>query len=908
MAGPGSARPGHLRPDQLDLEGRLFDIKIFRFNPTEDVSLLEQYFRKNVVNYRDSGGAYLETVEHNWTRVLKDFPEARRLSLMRKWLDGLEKDHADLVPRLDAARLFLSWLHHAEGSDPVREADADALRREARKALEGLEVSPWTQLTAGLIVDLVGPGDPPAEDAEALPTAIDLWERSSEAAGNEDAHLHFVLGDLLTNVLDPKIVPVYCKKIATEYEKALLISPSDKQLYAAVAGRYHEIYESLSSQDASLPFWFEELVFKRLIAVEPTNARAHNNLSFLYSQYGVNLKEALKEAQIANQLMPGEPNLMDTLGWAYYKLGNAEKAVEVLSRALQIDDGLADLHFHLATVLYDLENFEQAVEHFRATVALDPENAFAFNNLAYLFSERGSNLKEGLELVERALELDPENSAFLDTKGWLFYRLGRYDEADAFVSKAIALQPEVGELHLHAGQIALARGRYLAATDHFEKSLTYDPQNQELARTLARIYALDGLRQGLTRFARIRRVQREKENFEVFYRAMAEVYQTDRLYDEAIEALTRYRDLPDGEPPGVGDGAAHTPQGPPEVTPRGPVDADFDSAIRSLPASTDMVVTVEHPGLVGLLDLIIQAVRLPFPLAPFRDQIASHLPHRIAVGFDADGQGSSDGPSNVALLQFSPEEVAAMAARLQEAGDTKLTVPGMRRQVALRSGSYKGRLLGTVGVPGLVIHYAVLDGAIALSRRKSALVGLLDQPRSASPPLTEQAGFKDFVPRLADGTHAVLVADIPALLAGGAGGELGDDERSYLQRLALVCSQYTLDLTQDALTEVSMLYAAEGKDLAGTSLDAERFARKSVGRFPASEMLEIETRFGEVEGRIEGRLVLRGVKAWAQQLLERLGQADVGLPDLDIGDGEDEDGEEEDEIDPEEGEDDEGSK
>lgn len=873
MLGWASLVQAALRPDDLNLEARLFGIKLLRFNPTDKLDLLEQYFRKNIANYRELVGAFFETVAHNHSKVLRDFRPERRKALLRNWMNDLEKDHPDLSPRLDAARLFLSWRHLADQREALSEEAAEELRKEAREALDGLDVSGWTFLVAGLVVDLVGPG----EGDEALAPTLQLWEKASELGGSQDAHLHFLLGELLTQVLDPAEPPVYCKRIATEFEKSLLVSPSDKQLYSAVAGRYHEIYETLSSKEAQLPFWFEELVFKRLIAVEPTNARAHNNLSFLYSQYGVNLKDALKEAQIANQLMPGDPNMLDTLGWAYYKAGNPEKAIQVLTRALELDDSLADVHFHLATILYDLKELDKAVEHFRATVALDPENAFALNNLAYLFSERGTNLKEGLELVQQALALQPENSAFLDTRGWLFYRLGNYEEADAHVSRAIELQPEVSELHLHKGQIALARGRYQVATDNFEKALTYEPKNQELARLLARIYALNGIRQGLARFSRIHSVQK-KDNFEVFYRAMAEVYQVDGLYQEAIETLERFRTLPESAAPPPSPGT-YLPQDV-ELAPDLPVGADFPSAVKRLSEQTDMVVTVERAGLVTLLDLVIDTVKLPFPLAPFRDHILPHLPFRVALGFDAASAEGEEHGGNIALVQFESEKLEGFAARLAQLGETAVQVPGAPGKILLSSWSYKDKQLGSVGVPGMMFHYLVLDGALAFSQRKSTLLEMVDNPPQDGPAFSRKDAFQDFLPHLEAGSHVVLVGHMPPLVSGKAGEKLSEEERTFLQDIELICSQYVLGDSRDVLLENSRVYPRKGRTLTDAAQQAEVFARRSIARFPASERLEVAASFGLEDEKIRGQIQIQGIKAWARELLQRLGSLGIDLPDL----------------------------
>ena len=229
-------------------------------------------------------------------------------------------------------------------------------------------------------------------------------------------------------------------------------------------------------QNLEEPFWFEELVYKRIIALDPTNAQAHNNLSYLYSSIGVNLQQALREARIANQLQPDNPYLEDTLGWAFYRNGMLKEALIVLHKAIEAQPDIADAHFHLASVYYDLDRFEETVKHFRIAAKLDPSNVFARNNLAYFFAEKNTNLNEALALVKEALALSPGNPAFIDTKGWVLYRMGRLEEAEANVRQALSMSPETSELYLHLAQICLAARKFDDARSAFEKALTYDPR------------------------------------------------------------------------------------------------------------------------------------------------------------------------------------------------------------------------------------------------------------------------------------------------------------------------------------------------------------------------------------------------------------------------------------------------
>ncbi len=867
-----------LKPSDLNLEPRLFGISLLRFSSTRDLSLLEQYFRKNILKHKDLPGGFLETVDHYRTRELDSFAPEKRRELIDSWLATLAVDHPELAPALEATRLFSSWSFAAATSPSLPPAERTLLAESTSRLLAAPKVSPWGLLVAGLVAHGLETAAGPETATPGLSPSDDLWTRASAAAPSEDAHLHFVLGDLLAATLDRRQVAVFCKRVATEFEKSLLVNPGDKQLYTAVAGRYHELYEALSEPGAQLPFWFEELVFKRLISVEPTNARAHNNLSFLYSQYGVNLQEALKEAQIANQLQPNDPNMMDTLGWAHYKAGNFAKAVEVLRKALALDPGLADVHFHLASVLYDQKDYDAAVAEFRATVQLDPKNAFALNNLAYLFAERSRDLEEGLALVDRALELEPGNSAFLDTKGWLLFRLGRFDEADTWVSRAIAAQAEVSELHLHKGEIALARGRYEEAGDHFEKALTYDPKNAELARSLARIHALASLRSAMERFARIGAVRRDKRHFEAFYRAMAEVHVVDGQYDEAARILKEYAILPSGdavlseEPGGTEVAAPPTPKA---------LGADLASALASLPAATDMVFTVERPGLVKLLDTVLRHAKTPFPLAAFRPQIEARLPNRIVLGMDS-GEAAQGG-NLLLLLHLDKQRVAEYGAALERARDLTASLPGSNSKIRLRSDMYKGRVIGEVEIPGVTLHFTLLDDSLALAVKKSHLIEFLDAGSgSERSQLAKSPGLTHLLAALAGTEDALLVAYIPELLASRSPDTLTPEELALLEKTELVASRYALDLEADVLREWSLFLPRSGASLAPEATRAEGFARKSLGRLPAASSLLVESAFGAVEDRIQGSMLIRGVSVWGTELLKRLSQVGIDLPDLDL--------------------------
>ena len=60
-------------------------------------------------------------------------------------------------------------------------------------------------------------------------------------------------------------------------------------------------------------------------------------------------------------------------------------------------------------------------------LAADPQNATALNYLGYMLADRGVKLDEALGMIKKAVDLDPSNGAYLDSLGWAYFRLGKYE-------------------------------------------------------------------------------------------------------------------------------------------------------------------------------------------------------------------------------------------------------------------------------------------------------------------------------------------------------------------------------------------------------------------------------------------------------------------------------------------------
>jgi tetratricopeptide (TPR) repeat protein len=145
-----------------------------------------------------------------------------------------------------------------------------------------------------------------------------------------------------------------------------------------------------------------------------------------------------------------------------------------------------DLTFTLAAALERLGRTEESEELFASLVAEWPDDADAANYLGYMWADRDVRLEEALDLIGRAVALDPENPAYLDSLGWVHYRLGDLAEAERWLRRAIDLGGAVGDgtILCHLGEVLLARGQEAEGRELLQTGLEQGCENPEHIRAL----------------------------------------------------------------------------------------------------------------------------------------------------------------------------------------------------------------------------------------------------------------------------------------------------------------------------------------------------------------------------------------------------------------------------------------
>jgi tetratricopeptide (TPR) repeat protein len=117
------------------------------------------------------------------------------------------------------------------------------------------------------------------------------------------------------------------------------------------------------------------------------------------------------------------------------------------------------------------KRYDDAEAEFRKVLASDPQNTMTLNYLGYMLADRGIKLDEALQLIKKALELDPSNGAYLDSAGWAYFRLGKYEQAEENLVKASQRMSSDPTVQDHLGDLYQKTGRLKQAVTHWERAL-----------------------------------------------------------------------------------------------------------------------------------------------------------------------------------------------------------------------------------------------------------------------------------------------------------------------------------------------------------------------------------------------------------------------------------------------------
>jgi len=94
------------------------------------------------------------------------------------------------------------------------------------------------------------------------------------------------------------------------------------------------------------------------------------------------------------------------------------------------------------------------------------------NNLGYQLIERNKSLDEALQMIQRAVNAEPQNSNYLDSLGWAYFKLGKFDEAERYLTEAARLNQKSATMQEHLGDLYVRQSKMKSARAAWQKALS----------------------------------------------------------------------------------------------------------------------------------------------------------------------------------------------------------------------------------------------------------------------------------------------------------------------------------------------------------------------------------------------------------------------------------------------------
>ena len=200
-------------------------------------------------------------------------------------------------------------------------------------------------------------------------------------------------------------------------------------------------------------------------------------------------------AQVRTELKgtPEDRSIYIALAQMNTRLKRWSDAEEALNKAEALStrpDEKQYIQFLRGSTFERQKKYDEAEVEFKKVLASDPNNAVTLNYLGYMNADRGVKLEESLGYIKLAIQAEPANGAYLDSLGWAYFRLGKYDLAEANLVKASehmgsdpTVQEHLGDLYQKTGRLKLAVTHWERALDGWNKTVPAEIDTDEVART-----------------------------------------------------------------------------------------------------------------------------------------------------------------------------------------------------------------------------------------------------------------------------------------------------------------------------------------------------------------------------------------------------------------------------------------
>jgi tetratricopeptide (TPR) repeat protein len=409
-------------------------------------------------------GGHADTAVTTLQGVLKNDPENGvahyQLGLAFNQLSNVSRAEAEWRQAV-RLRPDLVPAHRALAGVAIQRGDANILAQEADQIINYQPDSPDGYLLRAV-----------AEMDRKQYAKADDFLKQSLAKAPTNAAAYVQLGNLRTAQNQPA-------EAQKAYLHALDLDPNSSDALGGVLNGYlmqKQVDKALAAATAQL-------------AKYPNNAKFHIILGRLLSEKK-DFAGAEAEFKRATQLDKNDREALIQLGMAENERGATDQALETFLNAAKANPKESAFLLLAGGIYENKDSWEQAKQMYQKVLELEPDNALASNNLAYVMLQQGGNVDVALAMAQTARRQLPDNPNSADTLGWAYYHKGVYTSAIGLFKEAVKKAPDNATFAYHLGLAYAKNGQAALARQQLDRVSKIKPGSSEaedLRRTLAQL-------------------------------------------------------------------------------------------------------------------------------------------------------------------------------------------------------------------------------------------------------------------------------------------------------------------------------------------------------------------------------------------------------------------------------------
>jgi tetratricopeptide (TPR) repeat protein len=185
---------------------------------------------------------------------------------------------------------------------------------------------------------------------------------------------------------------------------------------------------------------------------------------------------------------PKQPEFMTLQGIAAWQSDKIPEAISIFESLLPITKKNKPLFTQTWSILGDLYHSagreEKSFQAYEKSLQLDPDQSGVLNNYAYFLALSGKKLNKAYEMSKKTIDAEPQNATYLDTFGWILYKMGRFQEAKAIFRQVLMYGKELSaEVFDHYAEVFYALKEFDMAFIYWEQAKIKE-MNPELEKKI----------------------------------------------------------------------------------------------------------------------------------------------------------------------------------------------------------------------------------------------------------------------------------------------------------------------------------------------------------------------------------------------------------------------------------------